>query len=58
MSHPIKTLSQLLLILKGFRKEKQLTQAAMGEHNRHNWGQLTFRISSVCPLLLGSLKSG
>lgn len=31
MSYPIKTLSQLPLILKGFRKEKQLTQAAMGE---------------------------
>ena len=31
MSYPIKTLSQLPLILKGFRKEKRLTQAAMGE---------------------------
>ncbi|WP_153110953.1 helix-turn-helix transcriptional regulator [Propionivibrio limicola] len=31
MSYPIKTLSQLPLILKGFRKEKGLTQAAMGE---------------------------
>lgn len=31
MSYPIKTLNQLPLILKGFRKEKQLTQAAMGE---------------------------
>lgn len=31
MSYPIKTLSQLPLILKGFRKEKHLTQAAMGE---------------------------
>lgn len=31
MSYPIKTLSQLPLILKGFRKQKGLTQAAMGE---------------------------
>ncbi len=31
VSYPIKTLSQLPLILKGFRKEKRLTQAAMGE---------------------------
>ena len=31
MSYPLKTLSQLTLILKGFRKEKHLTQAAMGE---------------------------
>ena len=31
MNYPIKTLSQLPLILKGFRKEKHLTQAAMGE---------------------------
>lgn len=31
MSYPIKTLSQLPLILKGFRKEKHLTQAVMGE---------------------------
>lgn len=31
MSYPIKTLSQLPLILKGFRKERRLTQAAMGE---------------------------
>ena len=31
MSYSIKTLSQLPLILKGFRKEKRLTQAAMGE---------------------------
>ena len=31
MSYPIKTLSQLPLILKGYRKERQLTQAAMGE---------------------------
>ena len=31
MSYPIKTLSQLPIILKGFRKEKHLTQAAMGE---------------------------
>jgi len=29
--YPIKTLSQLPLILKGFRKEKGLTQAAMAE---------------------------
>jgi HTH-type transcriptional regulator/antitoxin HipB len=29
--YPIKTLSQLPLILKGFRKEKQLTQAVMAE---------------------------
>ncbi len=31
MIYPIKTLSQLPLILKGFRKEKGLTQAAMAE---------------------------
>ena len=31
MSYPIKTLSQLPIILKGFRKEMHLTQAAMGE---------------------------
>lgn len=31
MIYPIKTLSQLPLILKGFRKEKELTQAAMAE---------------------------
>lgn len=31
MSYPIKTLNQLPLILKGFRKERRLTQAAMGE---------------------------
>lgn len=31
MSFPIKTLSQLSLFLKGFRKDKGLTQAAMGE---------------------------
>ncbi len=31
MSYPIKTLSQLPLILKGFRKERGLTQAAMAE---------------------------
>ena len=31
MIYPIKTLSQLPLILKGFRKEKSLTQAAMAE---------------------------
>ncbi|MBZ0093328.1 MAG: helix-turn-helix domain-containing protein [Sulfuricellaceae bacterium] len=31
MSYPIKTLSQLPLVLKGFRKEKGLTQAAMAE---------------------------
>ena len=31
MVYPIKTLSQLPLILKGFRKEKGLTQAAMAE---------------------------
>ena len=30
-SYPIRTLSQLPLLLKGFRKEKRLTQAAMGE---------------------------
>jgi len=29
--YPIKTLSQLPLILKGFRKQKGLTQAAMAE---------------------------
>jgi len=29
--YPIKTLSQLPLVLKGFRKEKGLTQAAMAE---------------------------
>jgi HTH-type transcriptional regulator/antitoxin HipB len=29
--YPIKTLSQLPLILKGFRKEKGLTQAVMAE---------------------------
>jgi HTH-type transcriptional regulator/antitoxin HipB len=29
--YPIKTLSQLPLILKGFRKEKKLTQAAIAE---------------------------
>ena len=31
MIYPIKTLSQLPLILKGFRKRKGLTQAAMAE---------------------------
>ena len=31
MIYPIKTLSQLPLILKGFRKEKKLTQAAIAE---------------------------
>ena len=31
MSYPIKTLGQLPLVIKGFRKEKQLTQATMGE---------------------------
>lgn len=31
MIYPIKTLSQLPLILKGFRKEKSLTQATMAE---------------------------
>lgn len=31
MIYPIKTLSQFPLILKGFRKEKGLTQAAMAE---------------------------
>lgn len=31
MSYPIMTLSQLPLILKGFRKEHGLTQAAMAE---------------------------
>lgn len=31
MKYSIKTLSQLPLILKGFRKENGLTQAAMGE---------------------------
>ena len=31
MNYPIKTLSQLPLVLKGFRKEKGLTQAAMAE---------------------------
>ncbi len=31
MIYPIKTLSQLPLILKGFRKEKGLTQAAVAE---------------------------
>lgn len=31
MVYPIKTLSQLPLVLKGFRKEKGLTQAAMAE---------------------------
>lgn len=31
MIYPIKTLSQLPLVLKGFRKEKGLTQAVMAE---------------------------
>lgn len=31
MIYPIKTLSQLPLVLKGFRKEKGLTQAAIAE---------------------------
>ncbi len=31
MIYPIKTLSQFPLVLKGFRKEKGLTQAAMAE---------------------------
>ena len=31
MIYPIKTLAQLSLVLKGFRKEKGLTQAAMAE---------------------------
>lgn len=31
MIYPIKTLSQLPLILKGFRKEKGLTQASIAE---------------------------
>ena len=31
MIYPLKTLSQLPLLLKGFRKEKGLTQAAMAE---------------------------
>ena len=31
MNYPIKTLSQLPLILKGFRKERGLTQAVMAE---------------------------
>ncbi len=31
MIYPIKTLSQFSLILKGFRKEKGLTQASMAE---------------------------
>lgn len=31
MNYPIKTLSQFPLLLKGFRKEKGLTQAAMAE---------------------------
>lgn len=31
MVYPIKTLSQLPLVLKGFRKEKGLTQAALAE---------------------------
>ena len=31
VSYPIKTLGQLPLVIKGFRKEKQLTQATMGE---------------------------
>lgn len=31
MIYPLKTLNQLSLILKGFRKEKGLTQAAMAE---------------------------
>ncbi len=31
MIYPLKTLSQLPLVLKGFRKEKGLTQAAMAE---------------------------
>ena len=31
MNYPIKTLSQLSLILKGFRKLRRLTQAAMAE---------------------------
>ena len=31
MAYPIKTLSQLPLLLKGFRKAKGLTQAAMAE---------------------------
>lgn len=31
MNYPVKTLSQLPLVLKGFRKEKGLTQAAMAE---------------------------
>ncbi len=31
MIYPIKTLSQLPLVLKGFRKEKRLTQAAIAE---------------------------
>lgn len=31
MNYPIKTLNQLPLILKGFRKERGVTQAAMAE---------------------------
>lgn len=31
MNYPIKTLAQLPLLLKGFRKEKGLTQAVMAE---------------------------
>ena len=31
MIYPIKTLSQLPLVVKGFRKEKGLTQAALAE---------------------------
>ncbi|MDP2835109.1 MAG: helix-turn-helix domain-containing protein [Pseudomonadota bacterium] len=31
MIYPIKTLSQLPLVLKGFRKDKRLTQAALAE---------------------------
>ncbi|MFA6920781.1 MAG: helix-turn-helix domain-containing protein [Gallionella sp.] len=31
MNYPIKALSQLPLILKGFRKERRLTQAVMAE---------------------------
>jgi len=30
--YPIKTINQLPLLLKGFRKEKELTQAAMAEN--------------------------
>jgi HTH-type transcriptional regulator / antitoxin HipB len=47
--YPIKTLSQLPLILRGFRKEKKLTQAAMAE--RLNIAQQSYAYFEANPAI-------